>query len=258
MECKNCNDSLRTDYSFCPACGAKVIRNRLTVKNLWYDFTERFFNLDNTFIITFKHLFTKPEAVIGGYINGVRKRYMNPISYLTVALVFSGLAFLVLRKFYGINLMATESISSGLASKIEKIYDYQTLLAYISLPIYAIITWLIFIDKNRFNISEHFIINFYIVAQYSILQFFILIPIFGLFKISYADFSNVFMFFVIGYQFYVLKKLHKTKLLNTILRAIGYTILMIIGISIVYGILFIVLMYFNGDLNLQDFKPQKP
>ena len=42
MNCKNCDLPLRTDYSFCSNCGAKVIRNRLTLKNLWYDFTERF------------------------------------------------------------------------------------------------------------------------------------------------------------------------------------------------------------------------
>lgn len=181
---------------------------------------------------------------------------MNPISYLTVALVLSGLAFLVLKKIYGINLMAMESISDGLATKMEKIYDYQTLLAYVSLPIYSILTWLIFIDKNKYNISEHFVINLYIVAQYSILQFFVLILIFGFFNISYADFSNVFMFFILGYQFYVLKKLHETKLINTILRAVGYSILMIISITIVYAILVFAVMYFNGDLNVQDFKLQ--
>ena len=38
MQCRNCGTSLRTDYSFCPDCGAKVIRNRITIKNLLYDF----------------------------------------------------------------------------------------------------------------------------------------------------------------------------------------------------------------------------
>ncbi|MDO6470350.1 DUF3667 domain-containing protein [Maribacter sp. 1_MG-2023] len=90
MECKNCHTNLRTDFSYCPDCGAKVIRNRLTVKNLWYDATERFFNIDNTFLITFKHLFTKPDEVIGGYINGVRKKYLNPTSYFTIAITLGG------------------------------------------------------------------------------------------------------------------------------------------------------------------------
>ncbi|WP_281542620.1 DUF3667 domain-containing protein [Maribacter aestuarii] len=100
MECKNCSNQLRTDYSFCPDCGAKVIRNRLTVKNLWYDATERFFNVDNTFLITFKHLFTKPDEVIAGYINGVRKKYLNPISYFTIAITMGGLFVYLMSEFF--------------------------------------------------------------------------------------------------------------------------------------------------------------
>lgn len=82
MDCKNCNNSLPIACSYCPDCGAKVIRNRLTLKNLWSDVTERFFNLDNTILKTFLHLCTTPDVVIQGYISGVRKKYMNPIGYL--------------------------------------------------------------------------------------------------------------------------------------------------------------------------------
>ena len=90
MQCKNCGNQLRTDYSYCPNCGAKVIRNRITVKNLWFDIVDRYFNLDNTFLKTFLHLFTKPQIVIEGYINGIRRKYLNPISYLGISLTLSG------------------------------------------------------------------------------------------------------------------------------------------------------------------------
>ena len=63
MNCKNCNSTLRTDYSFCPDCGAKVVRQRITNKSLIYDFLERYFNLDNTFLKTIWHMLIKPEEV---------------------------------------------------------------------------------------------------------------------------------------------------------------------------------------------------
>ncbi len=91
MTCKNCDARLRTDYLYCPACGAKVIRNRITIKNLWTDFLERYFNLDNTFIRTLVHLTTKPEVVIEGYLQGIRRKYLNPISYMGIAITLSGL-----------------------------------------------------------------------------------------------------------------------------------------------------------------------
>ena len=74
MFCKNCERQLRTDFRFCPDCGAKIIRNRITLKNLWGDVVERVFNIDNTFLKTFGHLFSKPEVVIEGYIEGTRLR----------------------------------------------------------------------------------------------------------------------------------------------------------------------------------------
>ncbi|MGB3152312.1 MAG: DUF3667 domain-containing protein [Maribacter sp.] len=37
--------------------------------------------MDNTFLKTLLHLLIKPEIVVDGYIGGIRKKYLNPISY---------------------------------------------------------------------------------------------------------------------------------------------------------------------------------
>lgn len=85
MNCKNCNLLLSDKASFCSNCGAKVIRNRLTFKNLIEYFSEQFLNYDNKFLQTFIHLFTKPEVVIESYINGTRKKYVNVISFFAIS-----------------------------------------------------------------------------------------------------------------------------------------------------------------------------
>ena len=97
MDCKNCNISIKDNDNFCPSCGGKVIRNRLTIKNLLAYFSEQFLNYDNKFFQTFIHLFTKPELVIGGYIDGVRKKYINPINFLAISLTLSGVYFFFFR-----------------------------------------------------------------------------------------------------------------------------------------------------------------
>ena len=66
--CKNCGTQLGETEDYCSACGAKVIRNRLTIRNLWGDFTEQFLNYDNKLLKTFVQLFRNPEDVIGSYI----------------------------------------------------------------------------------------------------------------------------------------------------------------------------------------------
>ena len=70
MVCKNCNDALLQQHYYCSACGGKVIRNRLTMKNLFADFSQQFLNYDNTLLKTFIALFKKPEDVIGGALAG--------------------------------------------------------------------------------------------------------------------------------------------------------------------------------------------
>ena len=72
--CRNCLKNLPPNAAFCDSCGGKIIKNRITFKNLLEDFNDRFLSIDGAFPKTFLALFTKPEDVIGGYINGVRKK----------------------------------------------------------------------------------------------------------------------------------------------------------------------------------------
>ncbi|MEJ2162903.1 MAG: DUF3667 domain-containing protein, partial [Robiginitalea sp.] len=100
MICKNCEGSLRTDFGYCPQCGAKIVGKRLTFRGILSDFVIIVFDIDNSFIRTFTHLFSKPEAVINGYISGVRKKHLNPISYMGIALTLSGLIVFLIQKYY--------------------------------------------------------------------------------------------------------------------------------------------------------------
>ena len=72
MECKNCRNPLPTDFNFCRDCGAKVIRYRLTFKNLWHEVFVGFFDLVNTFFRSFVNLVTNQAVVIDGYISVIR------------------------------------------------------------------------------------------------------------------------------------------------------------------------------------------
>jgi predicted amidophosphoribosyltransferase len=53
MNCKNCGTALTSENNFCNSCGAKVIHNQLTLKNVFEDFSEQFLNYDNKFLQTF-------------------------------------------------------------------------------------------------------------------------------------------------------------------------------------------------------------
>lgn len=53
MNCKNCKTSLSDESDYCNSCGGKIIRNRLTIRNLFEHFSEEFLNYDNKLFQTF-------------------------------------------------------------------------------------------------------------------------------------------------------------------------------------------------------------
>ena len=152
MECKNCLKSQPYDFNFCPECGAKVIRNRLTLKNLGQDIVQRVFDLDNTFIKTFRDLTIRPDKVIDSYVQGIRRKYLNPIGYFGIALTLSGLLLFLMRRFFRESMdydVMDQGVNPELMNKVMNVlFDLNTLLFIIYIPIFAICARLTFNKKN--------------------------------------------------------------------------------------------------------------
>ena len=261
MECKNCTLPLRTDYTYCSNCGAKIIRNRLTLKNLWYDVTERYFNLDNTFLKTFWHLIVKPEVVIGGYIDGIRRKYLNPVSYLAVALTLSGITMFIMRKIFkdGIDLSQIaggENLNNEVGQKIMSLsFDYSSFLFLLYIPVFAFAGWVAF-NKREYNLSEQFVTAMYSLAQFSIVSFPISILLLLTNPDQYFSLSWLIIVIMLLYGIYVVNRMHRYKFANRIPRSILYIMLWGVGyIGVI--IFFYVILFATGEISLQDFAPKK-
>lgn len=234
MNCKNCNKALSENDDFCRGCGAKVIRNRLTLKNLLAHFSEQFLNYDNKFLQTFIHLITKPEKVIGSYIDGTRKKYVNAISYFAIAITFSGLQLFLLNKFFP-EAMDYSAISRKETEEFNKrfmgfLQEYQTLVMMFYIPFYAIISKIVFLNHKRFNYTEHLVIFLYAQAQVSIFGFFFVILLL-IIKIPFIIVSLVYTFLMLLYMGFVLKRMHNLTLQEYILKVLIF--ILIIGVVII-------------------------
>ena len=104
MQCKNCHYRLSEDNSYCSQCGGKIIRNRLTLKNLFEHISETFFNYDNKLFRTLRDLTLRPHVVIDDYVSGIRMRYVNPISLFALRLTRAGLSWFIMQKFDAANM----------------------------------------------------------------------------------------------------------------------------------------------------------
>ncbi|WP_055435827.1 DUF3667 domain-containing protein [Lacinutrix algicola] len=225
--------------NFCNGCGAKVIKNRLTMRNLFEDFAYRYLNYDNQFLRTFLNLFTKPEKVIGSYINGTRKKYVNVISYFTIALTIFGLQLFIMNLFFkdaldmssfnkqmSLNMKDPEDFVKTQAEIQSVISNYQSLIYVITTPITAFITWLVFYitNKRTYNYTEHIVVNLYYSAQVIIITALstLLLMVCGL---NFFTISFIFSFLSFVYLGYIFKRMYGLTLGDTIVKTLLFIVL---------------------------------
>ncbi|MEO8933724.1 MAG: DUF3667 domain-containing protein, partial [Xanthomarina sp.] len=86
--CKNCDQTFKSDFSFCPHCGQKD-KDELTLGVLFYNTISNYFSFDARFFKSFIPLLLKPGYIARKFIEGKRLLYLHPAQmYLFVAIVF--------------------------------------------------------------------------------------------------------------------------------------------------------------------------
>ncbi len=257
MECKNCKHTHTEPFDFCPNCGAKVIRNRLTLKNLSVDIAQRVFDIDNTFARTFRHLFTRPDEVIESYVQGVRRRYLNPIGYFGIAITLSGILLLLMRRFFRDQInydVFGQGANPEVMNKVMNImFDMNTLIFIIYIPIFAISGWLTF-NRKSYNLTEYSVFYIYILAQWSIILFPISLGALVLSPENYLIIGIPLLIALVFYSIYAMQRLNRFTATQLMLRIPIFSILVTIGyfgfIMVFYAALFL-----TGVLSIQDFAP---
>ncbi len=257
MRCKNCEGTLRTDYLYCPSCGGKVIHNRITVKNLWHDILDRYFNLDNTFLRTFIHLFTKPEVVIEGYLHGQRKKYLNPISYLGIALTLSG--FIVFLMARSLGDMDFDVFNTGVQTVYQEklmdfVLDYQSLLFIFYIPVMAVAGWMCF-DQKKYNFAERTTIFMYTLAHFSLFTFIPSILILAFAPSFYFIFSIIGSLTMVVYSGYVVARISSSTGMALAARILLFFFLLGILYFLVSAMIPVILLL-TGQITLEDFRPK--
>lgn len=246
MDCKNCKSEITEKDNFCNNCGAKVIKERITVKSLFSHFLNAL-GWDSNFFVTLRFLISKPQTILQEYINGTRKKYTNPFAFYAIILAISVLVFnqfseQFIEMMTVADILQTEQSESMLKpdnNEFPEVFSakvqirenaefqlkYFNLISFLILPIWTLIAFFVF--RKPYNYGEHLIINTYlsgIVTFLNALSF-----IFGLFIGVNTLLYSIFISFL--YYSYANKKLYKLsfgQLLFKILKFIGISLLIMI------------------------------
>lgn len=180
--CKNCSTPF--EGKFCPECGQKET-HRLTVPHLGHEIFHAVTHTDKGIFFLIKEMFLRPGITVREYVDGKRKRYFNPFTFL---LLMMALQVFVIRKtdYYRIfNDTITEATVSLLESTgksreeafkamkpvndqnqstMEKVVDNNKLLTFLFLPLLALCSWLFF-KQSRFNYAENLVFHILTAAE---------------------------------------------------------------------------------------------
>jgi hypothetical protein len=159
MNCKNCGTALTSENNFCNSCGAKVIHNQLTLKNVFEDFSEQFLNYDNKFLQTFIALYKKPEDVLNGYITGTRKKYVNVLNYIALAVTVSGLQLYILFKFFPDAMQLPDYMTNNNPmgeGLVNATFEYNSFWFIALIPLYALISKLAFKNIEKIQLCSSY------------------------------------------------------------------------------------------------------
>ncbi|WP_299278827.1 DUF3667 domain-containing protein [uncultured Psychroserpens sp.] len=248
MNCKNCKTSLNSEQHYCFECGAKVIKNRLTVKNLSADFSEQFLSYDNKFFSTFIDLFKKPEAVIDGYINGTRKKYINVVQYLAISITLLGIQYFIINAINPGYFIPEPSEFDKLMTKYypkealeiftsfsRSMNEYLGLIYIIGLPASALISWVVFLNERVHNFTEHIVINMYVTDQYIISSAILYLIAFAL-GIDVTVLIIVVTSLYVLYFAFVFYRLYKLSVLALIIRFV-FSMVLFLAVTMILSIL---------------------
>ncbi len=204
---------------------------RVTVRQSFADFLDAF-NVERGLVFTVKLLLVKPGKLIRFYLNEGRFKIVNAFRLLiiTTAVSLVLLSFTnSFEQFYSVqgdSLEQTEELSQYMNTLFT---DWYNLILWLSIPCYALASWLLLKKFERFNYAEHLVIQTFFISLNNLIviafipfgfligwqEVFAISLVFGFIyyiflfldifrQRNFWFFFRVFMAFVIGNLFYMI------------------------------------------------------
>lgn len=244
MNCKNC-DTVLTG-KFCINCGQKAEIHRITAGSVLHDFFHAFTHTDKGFLLTIKELLKRPGIVAKEFIEGRRKKYFNPLSFLVITMAVS--AYLSYQSGYFESFNARQKAPSQQSSEKKQPFDINKLnkssrimydanmtivkhgkilgLVLIT-PLIAALSWLFF-RKPKYNYAEHFVQASYLFGLSNVFRVVVFIPVFVISGLNVQMIDGVFQLVFLVYMIIAFRQFFHQNLFVTILKSILVLVLFIV------------------------------
>lgn len=159
--CPNCGTEREGDY--CYGCGQRFLKDRLTARELWWLFAERFLDWEEGVWQTFLKMAQSPGVVIRDFLGGKRKTYLNPFSYLLFCAGLYALGQFAMQRIAGLQAMPSIQKLQEMGVALNNTEDQFTLIAYSTVLVVAVlaVTMRIMFDGRLLNVMEAIVTAIY-------------------------------------------------------------------------------------------------
>ena len=239
MNCKNCDQPL--NGNFCANCGQKADIHRITFKHFLHEFFHAFTHTDKGILLLMKELVTRPGYVAREYLDGQRKKYFNPLSFLVI--ISSIYAYISFKSGYfqaltegtkvDMNRSGGGNMKGTIALLMKESFDLsinhgKVIALFLTPVLMSFFSWLFFI-RSKNNLSENLVLNSFLLSQINIIMIVIFIPCFLLFPaIPVKLNNNIFHVLMWIYMTVAYKQFFKNNVFLTAFKSLLIILLFII------------------------------
>ena len=144
--CLNCSTPLEKGEKFCAACGQSAKTKRLSLRQVRKDLLKKFLHADAGILHLTREMALRPGVVAREYVEGKRKKYYSPLSYLTLS---AGISVFLNEYFHLMERMPGQANPGS-----EFAMRYFNLIILFSVPVSALFSWWLF-RKKGYNYAEN-------------------------------------------------------------------------------------------------------
>ncbi len=174
-KCRNCDADVALGHAYCGICGQKYATERLTLHEIGHDLLHALLHVDRSALSLVQMLLVRPGTVARSYVQGKRKRYFGPFSFLVIV-VAGASAVIALTGFSVVSTNRANVVADFLQGHIN-------LVMFAELPLLAAFSRL-FDVRSCFNFAEHLVLAAYTSSIRVLLATLIVIPFWSIFHPS--------------------------------------------------------------------------
>jgi hypothetical protein len=237
ITCKNCGTQFAGNY--CPNCAQSAGVSRIKFRSFFSEFMHSIFQLDRGFFYTLQQLVIRPAQVILEFLEGKRRSYFKPITYVFLLSTIYFLTSRLINHNIWINdfiegfLLYDDGSKEDLPLLVDWFVNNFSYANLLLLPVFSLASFISFTGHHR-NFAEHVVVNAFITGQQVI--FYLVFSLLSLTSESdFFEFMPVIL--SITYAFWVYWRVFSEgKRIWNLLRTVSTYLLYLIFCTILLGI----------------------